>query len=93
MQVSKCAKIVKPKKTRKTNARGEEEESNAVAALNVQSSSSCSSEDNSNASQELNGGSTSSSPKGPASLNLNGKARASRGSATDPQSLYARVTH
>ncbi|KAL0439128.1 UNVERIFIED_CONTAM: Transcription factor [Sesamum latifolium] len=56
---------------------------------NRQSSSSCSSEDDSNASQELNGGSPSES-KVSASLNSNGKARATRGSATDPQSLYAR---
>ncbi|KAK4390434.1 Transcription factor [Sesamum angolense] len=56
---------------------------------NRQSSSSCSSEDDSNASQELNGGSPSES-KVTASLNSNGKARATRGSATDPQSLYAR---
>ncbi|KAK4428664.1 Transcription factor [Sesamum alatum] len=56
---------------------------------NRQSSSSCSSEDDSNASQELNGGSISESQLS-ASLNSNGKARASRGSATDPQSLYAR---
>ncbi|EOX98463.1 hypothetical protein QUC31_015160 [Theobroma cacao] len=52
------------------------------AGLNGQSSASCSSDDDSNASQELNGGQ--------AALNLNGKTRASRGAATDPQSLYAR---
>ncbi|XP_068657157.1 transcription factor bHLH84-like [Aristolochia californica] len=60
------------------------------AGLNAQTSSSYSSEDDSNASQELNGGAASSSSKGSAALNLNGKTRASRGSATDPQSLYAR---
>ncbi|XWS54685.1 hypothetical protein CRYUN_Cryun10bG0110900 [Craigia yunnanensis] len=59
------------------------------AGLNGQSSASCSSEDYSNASQELNGGMTSSS-KGEAALDLNGKTRASREAATDPQSLYAR---
>ncbi|XWS68123.1 hypothetical protein CRYUN_Cryun04dG0063400 [Craigia yunnanensis] len=59
------------------------------AGLNGQSSASFSSEDDSNASQELNGGVTSSS-KGDAALNLKGKTRASRGAATDPQSLYAR---
>ncbi|XP_022762371.1 transcription factor bHLH84-like [Durio zibethinus] len=64
-----------------------DEDVNAV--LNGQSSASCSSEDDSNASQELNGGVTSSS-KGEAALSLNGKTRASRGAATDPQSLYAR---
>ncbi|KAF9621213.1 hypothetical protein IFM89_016707 [Coptis chinensis] len=53
-------------------------------------SCSYSSEDDSNGSQEINGGATSSSKRS-AALNLNGKARAGRGSATDPQSLYARV--
>ncbi|KAK9097170.1 hypothetical protein Sjap_022667 [Stephania japonica] len=65
----------------------DDEEANA--GLNGQSSSSCSSEDDSNASLELNGIETSYS-KGSASLNSSGKSRASRGSATDPQSLYAR---
>ncbi|KAL8138490.1 hypothetical protein V2J09_004491 [Rumex salicifolius] len=46
---------------------------------NKQGSNSCSSEDESNLSLELNNGASS-----------NGKSRASRGSATDPQSLYAR---
>ncbi|KAL4361099.1 hypothetical protein GQ457_04G002990 [Hibiscus cannabinus] len=55
------------------------------AGLNGQSWASCSSEDDSNASPESNSGST-----GDAALNLNGKTRASRGAATDPQSLYAR---
>ncbi|XVF01383.1 hypothetical protein REPUB_Repub04eG0083600 [Reevesia pubescens] len=55
-----------------------------------QSSASCSSENDSNASQELNEGLTSSS-KGEAELNLNGKTRASRREATDSQSLYART--
>ncbi|CAI0425140.1 unnamed protein product [Linum tenue] len=65
-----------------------EEESNVVksdagAAING------SSEDESN----VNGsaaGSTTVSLKGDPALNLNGKTRASRGAATDPQSLYAR---
>ncbi|XVE49320.1 hypothetical protein DITRI_Ditri01bG0073300 [Diplodiscus trichospermus] len=52
------------------------------ASLNGQSPASCSSEDDSNTSQELNGEE--------AALNLNGKTRASRGAATDPQSIYAR---
>ncbi|KAI3773698.1 hypothetical protein L1987_48228 [Smallanthus sonchifolius] len=47
---------------------------------NGQSSSSCSSNDDCDGSQDLNG----------ALYNPNGKTRASRGSATDPQSLYAR---
>lgn len=49
---------------------------------NGQSSSSCSSDDNLTGSQDLNG-----------AINpINGKTRASRGTATDPQSLYARVS-
>ncbi|KAG2704074.1 hypothetical protein I3760_06G167400 [Carya illinoinensis] len=59
--------------------------------IGEQSSGSFSSEDDCTASQELNGGASSGlSRKGPASPDLNGKTRASRGSATDPQSLYAR---
>ncbi|KAI3802443.1 hypothetical protein L1987_30575 [Smallanthus sonchifolius] len=46
---------------------------------NGQSSGSCSSNDDCDGSQDLNG-----------ALNPNGKTRASRGTATDPQSLYAR---
>ncbi|THG23602.1 transcription factor bHLH84-like [Camellia sinensis] len=72
-----------------------EDNNNNGGGINNQASSSCSSEDAqySNGSQEQqNGGmTTSSSSKGAAAtLNLNGKSRASRGSATDPQSLYAR---
>ncbi|KAF5183207.1 Transcription factor protein [Thalictrum thalictroides] len=67
-------------------SKGEEE---SHCGFNGLSSCSFSSDGESNGSQELNGGSTSSSKKS-AALNLNGRARASRGSATDPQSLYAR---
>ncbi|KAI9106762.1 hypothetical protein K1719_022290 [Acacia pycnantha] len=56
--------------------------------LHGQSCSSYSLEDD-NASQE-NGGGASSESKSPVTHNTNGKTRASRGSATDPQSLYAR---
>ncbi|KAJ4824988.1 hypothetical protein Tsubulata_014362 [Turnera subulata] len=66
----------------------DDEESNAV--LN-RPASSCCSDDDSNASLELTGGRSSSmSSKETSALNLNGKTRASRGAATDPQSLYAR---
>ena len=89
MQVQKSKKNVQSKKNRKARPNGNhEEESNA--GPDGQSSSSYSSEDD-NASQETNGGATSESQT-PAALNLSGKTRASRGSATDPQSLYARVT-
>ncbi|CAL5329385.1 unnamed protein product [Camellia sinensis] len=72
-----------------------EDNNNNGGGINNQASSSCCSEDAqySNGSQEQqNGGmTTSSSSKGAAAtLNLNGKSRASRRSATDPQSLYAR---
>nr|GMC48184.1 transcription factor bHLH85-like [Ipomoea batatas] len=54
----------------------------------VQSSSCCSSEDDSTASRDFNNpGSTITTTT---TTNSNGKTRASRGAATDPQSLYAR---
>ncbi|XP_057502739.1 transcription factor RSL2-like [Actinidia eriantha] len=60
----------------------EEKETNNGGITNGQGSSCCSSENDSNAShEELNGGQISESK---------GKTRASRGAATDPQSLYAR---
>ena len=80
---------MKKKKKKKENQKSDEEDNNGDGINGQQSSSSyCSEEDESIASQEMNG---SSSPKGSATLTLNGKARAGRGSATDPQSLYARV--
>lgn len=64
---------------------------NSNAVFHRQNSSSCCSEDESNASLEMNGTTSCSSSKGSRALNSSGKTRASRGSATDPQSLYARV--
>ncbi|XP_047975207.1 transcription factor bHLH84-like [Salvia hispanica] len=61
--------------------------SNAVVCRKQQSSSSCCSEDESN---EVIGTTSCSGSKGGRAPNPNGKTRASRGSATDPQSLYAR---
>ncbi|XP_058068735.1 transcription factor bHLH84-like [Magnolia sinica] len=87
-RVQRNGKNSQAKKNMKTVKTTDEEDPSA--ALNAQSSSSCSSEDDSNASQELNGGGSSSNSKGSAALNLNGKTRAGRGAATDPQSLYAR---
>ncbi|XP_061373896.1 transcription factor bHLH84-like [Gastrolobium bilobum] len=60
--------------------------------LQGQSLSNCRSDnDDPNASQELNGGGCSSlSPKDSTTLKLKGKSRSNRGSATDPQSVYAR---
>ncbi|XVF64176.1 hypothetical protein PTKIN_Ptkin09bG0147000 [Pterospermum kingtungense] len=68
------------KKNRKINLTGNEGESNIGS--DGQGSSSCSSDDEN--------GVAMSDSKPPPALNLNGKTRASRGSATDPQSLYAR---
>lgn len=79
----KSKKRAGSKKRQKQASNGKDEESN------TQSTSSYSSEDD-NASLESNGGLTSDT-KPSAAVNLNGKTRASRGSATDPQSLYARV--
>ncbi|KAJ8763590.1 hypothetical protein K2173_002473 [Erythroxylum novogranatense] len=77
----------KRKKSQKVSSSSNDEENNS--GINEPPSSSCCSEDDSSASRQLNGGSTTSlSSKG--ALNLNGKPRASRGAATDPQSLYAR---
>ncbi|KAF5448262.1 hypothetical protein F2P56_028816 [Juglans regia] len=73
----------------KTSDNGDQD--NNTHDLIGQSSSSWSSEDDCNVSHELNGGLSSHlSKKDPASSILNGRTRASRGSATDPQSLYAR---
>ncbi|EOY15746.1 hypothetical protein QUC31_000699 [Theobroma cacao] len=83
---SKVYKNVQSKKNRKISLNGNEGESNIGS--DGQSSSTCSSEDDI-VSQDTNGVATSDSKASPA-LNLNGKTRASRGSATDPQSLYAR---
>lgn len=64
------------------NSRTKKVQKNIAASEEALSNASCSSEDDSNASRELNEDSSSSAK---------GKTRAGRGSATDPQSLYARV--
>lgn len=81
MQIQESSEVPKSNMTHRSNAGSEEEENNAVA-VNVQTSSSCGFKDDSNASQEVNAVVLSA---------CFGEARASRGSATDPQSLYARV--
>ncbi|KAF5461930.1 hypothetical protein F2P56_017989 [Juglans regia] len=84
--VQKSKKNEQSKKKQKLSNSSHEEESNA--GRDGQSSTSYNSEDD--ASQETNAGATSDS-KASAPLNMSGgKTRASRGSATDPQSLYAR---
>lgn len=88
MQVRRNANSTCSKKNQKVDLATDEEESNA--ALYGQNSSSYYSQEDSIDSQEINGGMSSSS-KASAALNSDGKTRASRGSATDPQSLYARV--
>ncbi|KAL0348303.1 UNVERIFIED_CONTAM: Transcription factor [Sesamum angustifolium] len=82
IKLNKCVKV--------DDQNDEDINNNTSSMLHRQSSSGCCSEDDSNASQELNGVASSSSSKGSGALNLSGKTRASRGSATDPQSLYAR---
>ncbi|KAL2505758.1 BHLH domain-containing protein [Abeliophyllum distichum] len=74
-------RIVQSKKNKKVTQNSNEELEETNSGGSGRSSSNCSSEDACNGSQELNGGENSESK---------GKARASRGSATDPQSLYAR---
>ncbi|KAJ4812509.1 basic helix-loop-helix (bHLH) DNA-binding superfamily protein [Rhynchospora pubera] len=85
----KSEKKTSSKKGQKRANGGEDEQNNG--AINKQSLSCYSSDNESNGSQENNAsGVTSSRSKGSSALNLNGKSRAGRGSATDPQSLYAR---
>ncbi|XVE55773.1 hypothetical protein DITRI_Ditri03aG0184300 [Diplodiscus trichospermus] len=89
-RVSKDApKVIKnvqySKKNRKISLKGKEGE----IGSDGQSSSTCCSSEDDNVSRDTNGVATSDS-KASQALNLNGKKRASRGSATDPQSLYAR---
>ncbi|PIN10192.1 hypothetical protein CDL12_17226 [Handroanthus impetiginosus] len=89
-EVQRNKRNTKPKKCLKLDENDEDNNNNNNAVLHRQTSSSCCSEDDSNVSHELNGLASSSSSKGSGALNLSGKTRASRGSATDPQSLYAR---
>ena len=85
MQVQKNKKDALSKKYQKNlpNISHDEEESNA--GPDGQSSRRCCSEDD-NASQD-------SDSKVSEALISNGKTRATRGAATDPQSLYARVRY
>ncbi|KAB1208377.1 Transcription factor bHLH84 [Morella rubra] len=87
--VQKNKRSTQSKKTQKPSLTSNIEGDDNLG-LERQSSSSCSSEDDSNASHELNGATPSSSAKENAPLNLKGKTRARRGSASDPQSVYAR---
>ncbi|XP_015088484.1 transcription factor bHLH84-like [Solanum pennellii] len=86
----KNKRSVKPKKNMKSSVADDEETgNNNNTVLHRQSSFSCCSEDESNVSSyDIYGLASSDNSKG---VSLpNGKSRANRGSATDPQSLYAR---
>ncbi|XAR61960.1 hypothetical protein NMG60_11016520, partial [Bertholletia excelsa] len=86
-QAKKGRKKTTSRKKQKVSIDGpDDDEGNA--GTNGQGSSSYSSEEDSGASQELDGGAISGFQRS-SSLNSNGK-RATRGAATDPQSLYAR---
>ncbi|MCL7048159.1 hypothetical protein MKW94_021636 [Papaver nudicaule] len=87
--VPKNKKNAHAKKNQQKGSKVEEEEE-TDAGLNRQSSSSSGSDDESNVPQEPDGSSVSKTSKKSGALNMSGKTRASRGSATDPQSLYAR---
>jgi hypothetical protein len=84
MQVKKCTKKGKAKEAQSR----QEEESNETTADGM-SSIGYNSDDDSNGS----GNSGIRPKKTPAALKQGGKTRAGRGSASDPQSLYARVLH
>ncbi|XP_050209782.1 transcription factor bHLH84-like [Mercurialis annua] len=87
--VDKNKRNVRPRKNQKLVSSSSNIDEETNGGHNGPASSSCCSEDDSNASQEL-GASSSLSSKGTLALNSNGKTRASRGAATDPQSIYAR---
>ncbi|XP_030550357.1 transcription factor RSL2-like [Rhodamnia argentea] len=87
--VQKMKRNVKSKKTTDLDLPSQDEE-DGNAQGNNQSSSTCCSEEESSVSHEQNAAGATESSKEPALLNLSSKTRASRGSATDPQSLYAR---
>lgn len=92
LQVQMNKRNMKAKKSLQVTTSNNEEDGNA--GRNRHSSSSCCSEDDSIACKEVSGGfspTSSLSPKEAEIPNLNGKSRARRGSASDPQSLYARV--
>jgi hypothetical protein len=88
VQLQRCVANAESKKSKKVDRNGNKaEETNA--SVDGHSSSGYTSEEH-NMYEENSGGTTSAS-KSTMSLNSNGKTRANRGSATDPQSLYARV--
>ncbi|TKY51034.1 Transcription factor bHLH84 [Spatholobus suberectus] len=92
MQVRKNKKNVKSVKKPKSDSISNFEEGGSAGVQGQSLSSCCSEDDESNASQELNGGGSSSlSLEDSTALKLKGKkSTPNRGSATDPQSVYAR---
>ncbi|XP_039052724.1 transcription factor RSL2-like [Hibiscus syriacus] len=85
---AKVWKNLQSNKNRKNNLNGNEESN---IGSDGQSSSTFTSDDDNVSQDNTNGGVLATSySKAAQALNLNGKKRASRGSATDPQSLYAR---
>lgn len=85
MQAAKAWNNVQLKKN---NLNGSEE---STIGSDGQSSSTSSSDDDNVCRDTNEVGLATSDPKASQAVDLNGKKRASRGSATDPQSLYARV--
>lgn len=81
MKINKCRKVDDSDEDNNNSNNN----NNTDKVLHRQSSSGCCSEDDSNGSHEPSRAGPGSSSKG------SGKTRACRGSATDPQSLYARV--
>ncbi|KAK9026344.1 hypothetical protein V6N11_039185 [Hibiscus sabdariffa] len=83
-------KALNSKKNRRINVDGNEGDSNINGLDGLISCSTTYSSGDDNVSQDTNNGVGTSDSKASGALNLNGKTRASRGAATDPQSLYAR---
>ena len=79
MQGRKCARKGETKRTKRTKQSGDEDASMAIASGSP--ASCCTSDSESNASLE----------SADADARPKGKARASRGATTEPQSIYARV--
>ncbi|GMI91092.1 hypothetical protein HRI_002778500 [Hibiscus trionum] len=85
---AKVWKNVQSNKNRKNDLHGSEESN--IGSDGQSSSTSSSDDDNVSQDNPNEGVLATSESKAAQALNLNGKKRASRGSATDPQSLYAR---
>ncbi|KAM6543001.1 hypothetical protein CsatB_007448 [Cannabis sativa] len=94
-QVQKGKKNLESKKRDSTTTNGKVEKTRNMNIINgVDSSTSYSSEEDNNVTNQeniTNGDEISHVKSLSGAVNLNGKTRATRGSATDPQSLYARL--